>query len=496
MTAQPKGAISEHAVASPDRNERVSGKRAVRRLLVGLDALLIGSAWMLAGSWHPALETVAVLLWVLTATGLTLLAFLYQRLYTARVAAVAAVEVQRLGRAVATTAVLMLLGTTVIGLQLPTSFLSMGTVLSFFLAAVMRSGFRTWLCARRRQGDLRRPVLLAGNADEADHVARLLIDHPELGYDIVGFVGSGELNEMAGVTHLGSLSDAVRVAAEHRVTGVIVVGGDLRRSELNGLIRALLLTRLHVQFSAGVSGIAAGRFRPLPLAREPFYYIEAIRLAPLAIRTKRVLDLVVGSAALVVTMPLWLLVAGAILLSDGRPVLWRQERVGRGGTPFTMYKFRTMRRTAEDEQRNLISLNRRTDGPLFKIQGDPRVTRVGGLLRLTSLDELPQLLNVLRGEMSLVGPRPALASEMAKFDEDLRRRVLVAPGMTGLWQIEARDNPAFSAYRRFDLYYLENWSLGLDMAILLSTMARVPLRALAAAVTRLRGSASRSLFSS
>ena len=178
-----------------------------------------------------------------------------------------------------------------------------------------------------------------------------------------------------------------------------------------------------------------------------------------------------------------LVIAALIKLNDRGPVLFKQTRVGTDGNLFKVYKFRTMVVDAEARLAALAASNERT-GPLFKMDKDPRVTRVGRFLRASSLDELPQILNVLTGDMSLVGPRPALPSEVAAFDEELRDRTKVKPGITGLWQIEARDNPSFSAYRRLDLYYVENWSVSLDIVILFATIEHVITRFVTALLGR------------
>jgi lipopolysaccharide/colanic/teichoic acid biosynthesis glycosyltransferase len=164
-----------------------------------------------------------------------------------------------------------------------------------------------------------------------------------------------------------------------------------------------------------------------------------------------------------------------VKLGDRGPVLFRQQRVGLDGATFDVLKFRTMRVDAEEQLAKLEAANER-NGPLFKMERDPRVTRVGRFLRETSFDELPQLVNVLRGEMSLVGPRPALPSEVERFEPELRQREQVPPGITGLWQVEARDNPSFEAYRRLDLFYVENWSITLDLRIKLGTVEHLLVR--------------------
>ncbi len=185
-----------------------------------------------------------------------------------------------------------------------------------------------------------------------------------------------------------------------------------------------------------------------------------------------------AALGLLLAAPVLLLAWTAIRIEDGGRVIYRQIRVGVNGQPFIVYKLRSMALDADNGMDHLAVINERTDGPLFKAADDPRVTRVGAVIRALSIDELPQLFNVLTGTMSLVGPRPALPQEVAQFDPELLRRHSVKPGMTGLWQLEARDNPSFHAYRRLDLLYVDNWSIGLDLAILVATVPMVVARAL------------------
>ena len=194
---------------------------------------------------------------------------------------------------------------------------------------------------------------------------------------------------------------------------------------------------------------------------------------PTGAARKRSLDVVVGTLALLITLPVMLVTALLVLLCDGRPIFFRQERVGRRGEPFTILKFRTMVGGAERMLSELESRNER-QGPLFKMTQDPRVTRLGRFLRDSSVDELPQLFNVLRGDMSLVGPRPALAHESAAFGaEHAEARLRVRPGITGLWQVRSRDDADFQAYERLDRQYVETLTLRLDLAILLLTIPAV-----------------------
>ena len=180
---------------------------------------------------------------------------------------------------------------------------------------------------------------------------------------------------------------------------------------------------------------------------------------------------------LVMTAPLIAAAALAIRLTDHGPAIYRSQRIGREGKTIQVLKLRTMVRDAHKLMVDVAALNERTGGPLFKASDDPRVTKIGRILRATSIDELPQLWNVLNGSMSLVGPRPALPDEVKHFDPELQRRDEMRPGITGLWQVEARDNPSFSVYRRLDLSYIDNWSLGLDVAIVASTAHQLVARA-------------------
>ena len=184
---------------------------------------------------------------------------------------------------------------------------------------------------------------------------------------------------------------------------------------------------------------------------------------------KRAIDIVLSIVGLVALSPLWALIAVALKMDSAGPVLYAQARVGKGGRQFRIFKFRSMVVDAEARLREIQGSNQRS-GPLFKLAHDPRITRVGRILRATSIDELPQLFNVMKGEMSIVGPRPALADEVASFSPALRQRHAVLPGITGLWQVEGRDDPDFAVYEELDIFYVENWSVMLDITIILRTV--------------------------
>jgi exopolysaccharide biosynthesis polyprenyl glycosylphosphotransferase len=320
--------------------------------------------------------------------------------------------------------------------------------------------------------------VVIGTGDEGSELSRLIDLHPELGLRVAGVVGSR--HRLAGwtddVVWLGEVDDAAEVVEEAGANGVIVAVSDLEVAELNRVTRVLLAEGIHVQLSSGLRGVDQRRLRSMPLAHEPLFYLEPSSLSRWQLRTKRVLDLAIGGLTLVLMAPVLLVCALAVKLGDGGPVLFRQTRVGRDGRTFELLKLRTMVPDAEERLVDLTFANEREDGPLFKLTRDPRRTKVGRVLERTSLDELPQVINVLRGDMSLVGPRPALPHEVAQFDEELRGRQRVSPGITGLWQVEGRDNPAFDVYRRLDLFYVENWSVGFDLSILMATLQSVLLR--------------------
>ncbi|MEP6463266.1 MAG: exopolysaccharide biosynthesis polyprenyl glycosylphosphotransferase, partial [Frankiaceae bacterium] len=222
-----------------------------------------------------------------------------------------------------------------------------------------------------------------------------------------------------------------------------------------------------------ITDIAGPRISIRPVAGLPLLHVDHPEFTGARRIIKGGFDRVVALAAVVVLAPILLGIALAIRTTSPGPALFRQRRVGRKSEQFTIYKFRTMRTDAEAALPGLAAANEQTDGVLFKMRKDPRITRLGAVLRRYSVDELPQLLNVLRGQMSLVGPRPPLPAEVAQYTDDVYRRLLVKPGLTGLWQVSGRSDLPWEEAVRLDLDYVENWSLPLDLAILWRTGAAV-----------------------
>jgi exopolysaccharide biosynthesis polyprenyl glycosylphosphotransferase len=395
-----------------------------------------------------------------------------QRLYLARVATMRTVEQAGLVRA----CILLMAATVAVtgarGLDVHLARIALLGALAFLCLSIARTGYRGWLTAARHAGRFTRPVLIVGVDDQTTEICDVMADHPELGFEPIGVIGNREDAEGAdlGGLWLGELDDLLSIVThDGTITGAIVSSTAIDQSTLNDLTRTLLDQRCHVHLSTGITGIDQRRIQAVHLAYEPLLYLEPLALTRGQLLAKRVLDVVISALVAVLVAPLVAISALAIKLGDRGPVLFRQRRVGRDGELFTILKLRTMTVGAEEHLDELLPYNER-NGPLFKMEHDPRVTRVGAILRKLSIDELPQLWNVIRGDMSLVGPRPALPSEARCFGERLRTRTQVLPGVTGLWQVEARNSGSMHTYERLDLFYIENWSVGLDVMVIIATL--------------------------
>ena len=356
-------------------------------------------------------------------------------------------------------------------------WIAAAAILAFAFLVVWRSLYRSWLAVNRRQGRMVRTTLIVGTDQRAIELVRTAEVHPEAGTLIVGIVGSKAeaLDAGRGAVWAGELADLAAVVEAITPDRIVVSSNDIDASVLAGLIRAEHAGGAEVVVHAGLPGFDAARVTVSAMANEALLHVESAAPSLAARAAKRTIDIVVAGALLLVAAPVMAIVAILVKKEDRGPVFFRQQRVGLGDREFGMLKFRTMCVDAEARLAAMQADNQRS-GPLFKLARDPRVTRIGHVLRRTSLDELPQLLNVLKGDMSLVGPRPALRQEVDEFPAELHARHLVRPGITGLWQVEARDNPAFDAYRRLDLHYVENWSLTLDIVILMATAEQLLMR--------------------
>ena len=452
---------------------------SLRSRLIASDLVSVAVAWVIMHVAGPrgAASQRALVVALVVVCAFTLAAFNVLRLYRARVASVRVYELSALARVAALTSVVAFMIDPMAFRDRGLPWYVLGGMLMFVLTATSRAFYSRWIRYRRAQGSFRRRVVIVGDGEEACSLAELLVESPECGFEASGFVGRRDAEPVVGLPWLGDPDVTTRVVRDIDATGVILTR-SLPPAALNRLVRDLHRDGVHVHLSSGLLGLHHRRLWIAPIAYQPLLYVEPASLSRTQQVLKRGLDLLVASGVGVLTLPLAGCVALAIKASGG-PVLFRQIRVGQNGREFVVLKFRTMTVDAEARLGELVLRNSR-QGPLFKVPDDPRVTRLGRFLRAASIDELPQLVNVLRGEMSMVGPRPALPQEIASFDAELNARLDVRPGITGLWQVEARDNPSFSLYRRHDLFYVENWSLALDVAIMCRTAASVVGRAVMA----------------
>jgi exopolysaccharide biosynthesis polyprenyl glycosylphosphotransferase len=345
-------------------------------------------------------------------------------------------------------------------------------LLTFVLLAARRAVQRHLLYQRHRAGIETRNVLIVGAGRVAHALRNHLVSLDHLGFRFKGFVSLTEEESASDdVDIIGDLRHTLHLARSLFVdeiflsvptdTGVVL--NLVQQARAFGIdVRAIPELYDGLAWNAPVEYV--GQFPTIPLHRRDF---------PLrAFLVKRALDLAAASLGLLALLPLLALLALAVKLDSPGPVFYTAKRIGRKGRTFDCYKFRTMVPNADQLQADLAHRNQR-DSILFKIVDDPRITRLGQFLRKYSLDELPQLYNVIRGDMSLVGPRPPVASEVEQYDLPHLRRLDVLPGLTGLWQVEARQDPSFDSYISLDTAYIENWSLLLDIKILVRTVAVV-----------------------
>jgi len=331
---------------------------------------------------------------------------------------------------------------------------------------------RLLLRRQRRKGGAARRMLVVGPVELAAEVSQDVSSRPSGPYVVVGLCSPGpdDAPPTAGVPFLGGVDDLLRTIAGHDVDTVAVVGStDLPRGFVRRLAWQLEGSAVDLMVAPALTDVAGPRIHVHPVAGFPLLYLDAPTFSGLTRAAKATFDFVTATLLPQLTAPLFLLFAVLIRVDSPGPVLFRQTRLGRGGHEFRVWKFRTMHAGAEYRKSALAN---ESTGQLFKIRQDPRVTRAGALLRRFSLDELPQLWNVLAGQMSLVGPRP-LPATLDSFADDERRRMLVKPGMTGLWQVSGRSDLDWEETVRLDLYYVENWSLALDLVILARTVAAV-----------------------
>jgi exopolysaccharide biosynthesis polyprenyl glycosylphosphotransferase len=344
------------------------------------------------------------------------------------------------------------------------------------LDLVARFGLRKWLHSLRAAGRCMLAVVAVGHKPAVADLIRELSRDQYHGMHVVGACvaeagGAADgSQEVAGVTVFGGLDDvasAVRRCAADTVA--VLACPEIDAVKLRGLAWELEKTGTDLCVAPALLDVAGPRTTVRPTAGLTLLHVDHPQLSGARQAVKGLFDRVMASVALVLLSPMFLLLAAAIRLSDNGPALFTQTRVGKDGRAFKLFKFRTM---VVDAEQRLVQLRASNDfdSVLFKMRRDPRITAIGARLRKWSMDELPQLVNVVRGDMSLVGPRPALPDEAAEYADHVRRRLVVKPGLTGLWQVNGRSDLSWEESVRLDLRYVENWSFALDLQILWKTV--------------------------
>jgi exopolysaccharide biosynthesis polyprenyl glycosylphosphotransferase len=356
-------------------------------------------------------------------------------------------------------------------------FIFLFAIFDFFFVLAARTFIRKFILFFNRKTERFRMILIVGTEERAVTLAQNIEKHKDLGLRILGFLSTGETSplqkqKLNGYSVLGVTKDLPRLLEREVVDEVIFA---ISQEELKRMEDLFLLCE-----ERGITARLAINFFPHVIAKTHLEELDGLPLLTftttpkneLLLILRRILDFMGSLVLIVILAPVFLFITLLIRLDSPGPIIYRQVRCGRNGRRFTFYKFRSMVERAEERQSDLAPYNV-MDGPVFKMKNDPRVTRVGKFLRKTSLDELPQLINVLRGEMSFVGPRPPIPAEVERYEGWQRRRLSMKPGITGLWQVSGRNQIDFDQWMKLDLEYIDNWSLWLDFKILLRTLLAV-----------------------
>lgn len=464
-----------------------TGPRAetwLRPYVLGLVALDLTAALVatLAGSavrFHDALLAGTTTPYLLLSLVLPPVWVVFVRLgggYERRFLGVGTEEYRRVAVAGAILAATVAVGAYAVKFDLARGYVLIALPLIVLLSLGLRYARRKALHRRRRSGACMSGVVVVGYSVSASDLIRRFRDEIYHGMRVVGVClpsHESDVTEVEGCPVLGSFTDAADAAALVGADTVAVLAcPEMDGVELRRLAWELEKTGTDLTVASALMEVAGPRTTIRPVAGLPLLHVEHPELEGTRRVVKGAFDRCAAALALALLSPLFLVLSVLIRSEGGGPVFFRQTRVGRGGTEFTVYKFRTMV-VGADALKAILRARNEHDGVLFKMRRDPRVTSVGAWLRRYSLDELPQLVNVVRGEMSLVGPRPPLPEEVAQYGHDVRRRLVVKPGMTGLWQVSGRSDLSWEESVRLDLRYVENWSLTLDIQILWKTWSAV-----------------------
>jgi exopolysaccharide biosynthesis polyprenyl glycosylphosphotransferase len=438
---------------------------AVLAAYVVSDAYAVASGHRLSGHISPAVFATG-LLWPL--------AFAAYGLYDRRRLVAPSEEARRLFHGVAVGTIAVVLATAFLRQEVSRTWIASLFVAGLVLTSTSRIIVRRATRILQAHNVVGERVLVVGTNEEARTIARNLSRQQWLGYAPVGFVdtGNGSFGLIDNLPVAGTVEEVAEAVLVTDATAVIVAGTALTPGELPALCARLQALDVDIRVSAGLGQVAASRITVEPLDGVAVLSVRRNQLTNRQAFLKRLVDVFASVTLLTLLAPLMGAIALAVKLSSKGKVIFSQIRVGESGRPFTIYKFRTMVCDAEQRLVDLRDHNE-ADGVLFKMKLDPRTTSVGRILRPLGLDELPQLWNVLKGEMSLVGPRPPLPNESARYDEWVAGRLKVKPGITGLWQVNGRHELSYADYVRYDLFYVENWSLIMDLYVLAKTVPAV-----------------------
>ncbi|MGP5724890.1 sugar transferase [Arthrobacter rhombi] len=498
---QPRWSSAVAHPVAPRRATAVHWRNRYRRRLLVTDALLVTIAVSIPGiafslgmaqmgafgeyvsrvSGSSSVQDAGVTRTVLLALGIAICWLTSLQLFQSRAAGRIAIGVFEYKAVVDATftlagfiAVIALLGTDT-GLR---TFVILSLPIGVIVLLLGRWGWRHWLQKQRALGHALSDVLVYGQAKDTPYVVRQLAKKTGAAYRVVGVVVDGETdadaealiratNPNLPVIRGGAGIEEIvsRLGADAVVVAGALQGGQRAIQDLGWRLER---ARTEVILVSSLTNVAGPRISMRPVEGLPLMHVELPTFTGLRHVGKRVMDFAVASIALVLLSPAFLLIGFLISRDSEGGVFFKQERTGRNGQPFAMYKFRSMVETAEQDLDELASLNEGA-GPLFKLKHDPRVTRVGRWLRKYSLDELPQFYNVLKGDMSVVGPRPPLPVEVEAYEGHTHRRLYIKPGVTGLWQVNGRSDLDWEESVRLDLYYVENWSVTGDLMIMWRT---------------------------
>jgi exopolysaccharide biosynthesis polyprenyl glycosylphosphotransferase len=352
--------------------------------------------------------------------------------------------------------------------SLSRAWLGVSWIFTLLIVLITRRLWHWHIWRARTKGLLMLPTLIVGTNDEARKLQSIM-RRPNFGFRPIGLVATSDDGTQNGLPVLGSVGALRDLIRETGAECIFVAASALSAQQMAHIAKAVRLEGVEVRVTATLPQVLSSRLSVQPFGGVMAISLRQARLTGSQSIAKRAFDLVVAGIGLLILSPIFLGVALAVRLSSPGPVLYRSRRIGQRGRPFTMLKFRTMV-TGSDSMIEQLRIQHGVADVMFKLPADPRVTPVGRFLRRFSLDELPQLLNVIRGEMTLVGPRPPLPEEVASYDDWQFDRLEVRPGITGLWQVSGRSDLSFDECVRLDLFYIENWSLAYDLYIIAKTL--------------------------